>query len=419
MVAIIHNSSSLKNALHYNENKVKQKVAVCFHSGNYAKDTALLGFSDKINRLEKLAALNQQTKINCVHISLNFDPSDKLNEEKLKEIAEMYMHKIGFGEQPYLVYQHHDAGHPHLHIVTTNIQGDGKRIALHNLARNQSMQASKEIENEFHLIKAEEKLRAGYELKPINVQKVQYGKAETKRAITNVLDHVLPIYKYASLAELNAVLKLYNIMADRGGETSRIYQGKGLVYRILNDQGEKVGVPVKASLIYSKPTLKNIEGRFDKNEAERQQYKRRLMNAIDFTLLKSQIQSLRQFAATLQRENIAVVLRQNEKGIVYGITYVDHQTKCVFNGSHLGKQYSANAILQRCNDETSLKTSPEQRLLAQNTVADLIESTSFKKDILSLLDDLILPEANQYAGEPAAQRQFKKKRKRKQQQTHS
>ena len=132
------------------------------------------------------------------------------------------------------MYQHNDAGHPHIHIVTTNIKQDGRRIELHNLARNQSMKASKEIEKEFNLIQATSKHRLGYELKPVNVQKVQYGKAETKRAITNVLDHVFSTYKYASLAELNAVLQQYNVIADRGSENSRIYQSKGLVYRILD-----------------------------------------------------------------------------------------------------------------------------------------------------------------------------------------
>ena len=105
------------------------------------------------------------------------------------------------------------------HIVTTNIKADGKRIALHNLARNQSMKASKEIERQFSLIKAEEKLRLHYTLKPVDVQRVLYGKAETKRAITNVLDHVLPAYKYASLAELNAVLKLYNVLLTKEQKT--------------------------------------------------------------------------------------------------------------------------------------------------------------------------------------------------------
>lgn len=415
MVAIIHNSGSLRNALHYNENKVKQGVANFIHSGNYPKDTELLGFSDKINRLEKQTALNQQTKVNSVHISLNFDLSDKLSTEKLKEITDAYMQKIGFGDQPYLVYQHNDAGHPHIHIVTTNIRSDGKRIELHNLARNQSMKASKEIEKEFRLIQAEKKHRLNFELKPVNVQKVQYGKAETKRAITNVLDHVLPVYKYASLAELNAVLQQYNIIADRGSENSRIYQSKGLVYRILNSNGQKVGVPIKASLIYSKPTLKNIEAKFERNEAERQRHKQRVINAIDLLLLKRSNQSLPELMKALQKENIQVVLRQNDKGIIYGITYVDHRTKCVFNGSHLGKQYSANAIQLRCTpDQTaSRKEQPFQQPFKNESEEFSRVQTSLSKTF----DDLIQPEMNQYANEPPELRKFK--RKRKQQQSHN
>jgi hypothetical protein len=44
---------------------------------------------------------------------------------------------------------------------------------------------------------------------------------------------------------------------------------------------------------------------------------------------------------TLEKEGISTVVRQNADGIVYGLTYVDHWTKCVFNGSVIGKQYSA------------------------------------------------------------------------------
>ena len=44
-----------------------------------------------------------------------------LNKEKLCAIAETYMKAIGFEKQPYLVYRHYDAGHPHIHIVSTNI----------------------------------------------------------------------------------------------------------------------------------------------------------------------------------------------------------------------------------------------------------------------------------------------------------
>lgn len=417
MVAVIHNSKSIRNALHYNENKVRQKVADFIHSGNYPKDTHLLGFSDKINRLERLIVLNQQTKINSVHISLNFDPSDKLGEEKLKQITDRYLKEIGFGEQPYLVYQHYDSGHPHIHIVTTNIKSDGSRIALHNLGRNQSEKARKKIEIDFSLKKAENSYKLNYELKPVNAHKVLYGKAESKRAITNVLDHVLPAYKYASLAELNAVLKQYNIAADRGNETSRIHQSKGLVYRILDNEGRKVGVPIKASLMYSKPTLKNIEANFETNDKEKQTHKRRVTNAVDLVVLKNSKMSLEDLAKALQKEKIHVVLRQNDNGIIYGITYVDHHTKCVFNGSQLGKQYSANAIQQRCNAEQQIPI--ERRQVAQLPFEyDEHKSQLSSLGLSKIFDDLIQPEENQFANEPPEQRKFKK-RKRKHRHSHN
>lgn len=416
MVAIIHSSKSLRNILNYNENKVKQKVAQLIHSGNYSKDTHLLGFTDKINRLEKLTALNQQAKTNSVHISLNFDSSDKLDTDKLKEIADKYLMQIGFGEQPFLVYQHNDVAHPHIHIVTTNIKCDGSRISLHNLGKNQSEKARKEIENDFMLVNAQQQKR-NYELKAVNVLKVQYGKAETKRAITNVLDQVLSTYKYASLAELNAILQLYNIVADRGQEHSRIYNSNGLVYRILDGKGQKVGVPIKASLIYSKPTLKNITANFEKNDRERQAYKRRVMNAIDFALMKQSNLSLKEFMSAVQKEKIQVVLRQNDKGVIYGITYVDFQTKCVFNGSTLGKQYSANAIQQRCNAQQQPQT--EKPHLSQPVFQPYKKEIQLPSTGLAkIFEDLFQPEENKFANEPPEQRKFKK-RKRKQKHSHN
>ncbi len=177
------------------------------------------------------------------------------------------MDKIGFGDQPYLVYQHLDAGHPHIHIVTTNIQKNGKRIPLHNIGKNQSTQARKEIETIYKLVKADgqNKLQSE-EIKPLYAQRITYGKSPTKRGITNVLDAVLPKYKYASLAELNAVLKLYNLTADRGKVDGIIFRKRGLVYRVLDERGNKIGVPVKASSIYNKPTLLFLEEKFKENE---------------------------------------------------------------------------------------------------------------------------------------------------------
>ena len=57
------------------------------------------------------------------------------------------MNKIGFVEQPFLVYKHEDAGHPHIHIVSTTIKGDGSRINTHNIGRNQSEKQEEKLKN--------------------------------------------------------------------------------------------------------------------------------------------------------------------------------------------------------------------------------------------------------------------------------
>lgn len=349
MVAVIHSGSSLRNSLNYNEQKVKEQVANCIAAVNYPKDVEDLNFNQKLSRLLNQAALNDRTKVNCVHISLNFDPSERISHDRLKEISDTYLQKIGFEGQPYLLYQHHDSGHPHVHIVTTNIKADGKRIELHNLGRNQSEKARKEIEQSFGLVKAEEsKQRLAYQLKPVSAEKIQYGKRETKKAISNVLNAVINTYKYASLPELNAVLQQYNVIADRGNENSRIYQNNGLIYRILDANGNKVGVPVKASDFYNKPTLKYLEAKFKLNETAGQSHKIRVKNAVDLALLRNPDHSISSLVKSLEKIGINTVLRQNKEGNIYGITYVDHQTRCVFNGSDLGKQYSAKGLQERC-----------------------------------------------------------------------
>lgn len=383
MVAIIKTGNSLHNIFNYNENKVKQGVAHCIGEGNYPVDVEKMNTSMRLNRLLKQNALNDNVKRNSVHISLNFDPSETgFPKEKLVEIAHAYMDKIGFAEQPYLIYQHYDAGHPHIHLVSIKVREDGSRIDMHNIGRNESEIARKEIEKSFGLIKAQgRKNNSDIELKPILISKVRYGKIQSKKAIKTVIDGVLSDYKYTSLSELNAVLQQYNVLADRGGEDSRIFKAKGLVYRILDANGKPIGVPIKASDFYNQPTLKFLEQKFVSNNTSRLSQKSRVRNAVDLAFFGKKI-SLSELVKVLEKDGINTVLRKNNEGLLYGITYVDHATKCVFNGSALGKGYSAKAIQQRC-DVMDSKGQNEKSFTAQSIIKSDAEFSSkqYNKDL--------------------------------------
>lgn len=361
MVAVIKTGNSIRRGFYYNENKVEQGVAECIMAGNYPSDPDELSQSARLNMLLRLAELNQNVRRNSVHISLNFDPSEDLDREQLRQIAQTYMDRIGFGEQPFLVYRHHDAAHPHIHILSVKIRPDGTRIETQNIGRNLSEKARREIEQIFGLVKADQrKQENAFRLQPVNVVKALYGKSETKQVIGNILNSVLEKYRYTSLPELNAVLRQYNVSADRGNENSRVYRGGGLVYRILDQEGKPVGVPIKASDFYSKPTLKYLEEKFVANQALRVPHKVRVKNAIDLALKRHGNLTISVLMQHLQKQGIHTVLRQNPEGLVYGITYVDHRTRCVFNGSDLGKAYSVKAIQERISQAPVLEQEPHQ-----------------------------------------------------------
>lgn len=421
MVAKITIPKSIEAALNYNEKKVEKGAAECLHAANYLSEAKNMNFYQKLNGFEMLNNLNSRATTKTIHISLNFDPSEKLSNDKLIEVANVYMEKIGFGQQPFLVYKHEDAGHPHIHIVSTTIKEDGSRINTHNIGRNQSEKARKEIEHQYGLIKAERQqqlMKPG--IKPVDAQKAVYGKSETKRSISNVVGAVFSQYKFTSLPEFSAALKQFNVIADRGKEEGRIYKNRGLVYRILDSNGNKVGVPIKASSIGCKPILDNLEKKFIANEVAKEPLKQRTKNTID-ECLQSSPGSIKNLVATLDKKNIYTVLRQNAEGRLYGITFVDNQNKVVFNGSDLGKGYSAAALQSKltvlnenplAQDETK-GSSSSSVLLKENDLnkqQDKTISTTTKNDNLL---DVLLSTKEQYDNIPnnLLKKKIKKKKK--------
>lgn len=428
MVARVNTGYSLYHMVNYNENKVVKGVATCISAGNYPLDPDQMNMYVKLGCMQKQMHLNHRAKRTSMHISLNFSPSETgLTKEKLTAIADAYMQGIGFGQQPYLVYQHYDAGHPHIHIVSTTVRRDGTNIDTYEIGKRISEPVRKSIEKEFGLVRAEDQgKQQQYLPEPVSVAKVDYGRLETKKAIQNVLEHTLTKYKYASLAELNAVLGRYNVMAHRGEEGSRVFKHGGLLYSAVDSNGKPIGVPIKASSFYNKPKLSKLEEYFQKNTDKPAPQKSRVRNAVDMALKGKGI-TLNRLADDLSTKGIDLVIRRNEDGFVYGLTYVDHVSKYVFNGSDLGKNYSAKTIQERClvsvleskgvDVEQITKLSDKVNRQTEHTQFT-VKSFTWSSDSTSgplfsqLLDCLIQPEyTSDYV--PYELRQQKKKRRKK------
>jgi hypothetical protein len=382
MVARINFGKSVAKALNYNEHKCKEGQAQLLGSANTLLPAASMNFYEKRAMFEKFTSLNQRSQLNSLHVSLNFDPSERLDKERLLSIAGVYMKGIGFGAQPYLVYEHRDTGHPHIHIVSTTIQVNGKRILTHNLGRDKSEPIRKKIEVDFSLVQASSKSKLEPQLSPIEVKRIGDGPRQTKRAMANVLHQVLPLYHFCSLTELNALLGLYNLKADTCAIGSFTQRHGGLLYRVLDAAGRPSGTPIKASVFSMKPTLANLEKLFARNLPARKSKLKGLTSSIDFVLLSKSIGNLRQFSDQLERHGISLVQRIGNNGALYGLTYIDHKRCVVVNGSDLGTNYAAHGILSRLQVNLS-QISPAIKEIKLDATVHSVSPSADPADLLA------------------------------------
>lgn len=408
MVVRIKTGKSIKGALNYNENKAQQGVAEIILASGFACDINDLGFSQKLRRFNELIQNTSKVANNTLHISLNFAPGEDLDNEKMQTIAMDYMNKIGFKGQPYLVYRHDDSSHPHVHIVTTPIKQNGRSINIHNIGKRLSEPARKAIEQEYGLVVAESRKKAQtLPLEPVSIQAAYYGKSETKRIISNIVQEVVARYKFTSIDELNAVLRQYNVVADRGSVNSRMYQCGGLVYSIIDKYGYKTGVPIKASSIYSKPTLAALQRKFVKNQVSRPAYQKIVQAKVFDTLSKSTSTSI--FMAKLRERNIGCSVQYEPGDNIKEIRFVDHSTRSVFSCEDLG--ISVHALLSRLHQPQSKSIDYNPKEISykneQYTAPQLNNPV-----LLGLLQKLLESESYQPDVSPEFLRKRKKKRNR-------
>ncbi|PWS33357.1 relaxase/mobilization nuclease domain-containing protein [Pedobacter paludis] len=370
MVAKIITGKSIRGALLYNENKVDKGDAQLILASGFAGEIDRMNVQQKLGRFRHLTDLNARAKTNTLHISLNFHADDSLSNDKLRLLASGYMEGIGFGDQPFLVYRHNDSAHPHVHIISTNIQRDGNRISLHDIGKNLSEPTRKALEIKYDLVKAEGRENSLREaLKPL-----VYGERPTRRAISNIVSRVSREYAFGSFAEYKAVLSHFGVHAERGVPGSEMFEKRGLQYFAMDAMGLPRGVPVKASSIYARPTMNNLEKRYLKNVAKKQEHKPALKRKLDELLVRQPSFDEPRFPSLLGEKYISPLWRKSDQGTVYGLTYIDHELKVVMNGSELGKAYSAKAITARFGHEpTRVLRKPEKIKLE---IAELERSIS-------------------------------------------
>ncbi|MDR0873119.1 MAG: relaxase/mobilization nuclease domain-containing protein [Prevotellaceae bacterium] len=404
MVAKISSGNAIYATLAYNQNKVEDNHAkVIFSNKMLDPYDGVYDMAVCLRSFESRLTANQRTEKPILHISLNPDPKDKLTDEQLSSIAEEYMQKMGYEEQPYIVFKHEDIDRHHLHIVSVRVDSAGKKIS-DKFEHRRSMDVCRELEQKYGLIPADKKTQK----EGLPLKKVEYEKGDVKHQIANVIRSVARDYLFLSFKEYKALLTLYNIGVEevRGEIKGKEY--KGLIYSALNDKGEKVGNPFKSSLFGKSVGIDALEKRMEQSAEiiKNKHLKERSKKVISTVLYTTNNRA--DFEDALAKQGISVLFRENEQGRIYGATFIDHEQKCVFNGSRLGKDFSANIFNDLFNG-TGNKPDKEQPFMPfEKSGKEQDESSGIGR-----IFDLLSPEtsAADEIEEQNLTRQMKKKRK--------
>jgi len=390
MIARINIGSSLYGALAYNQEKVDENLGKVLASnlvcepmdGRFSVLACAADFARWTPSPEHLP-----TKKPVIHISLNPHPDDKLTDNQLADIGREYMDRLGYGGQPYLIFKHEDIGRDHIHIVSLRVDCEGKLIK-NSFEHKLSKEITELLEKKYGLNPAEgQKQQEQQKLTPVDP-----AQGNLKKQILAVIKPLASIYKFQTLGEYRALLSLYNIGLEevKGEVWGKPYHG--LVYSAMDKDGNKVGTPLKSSLFGKSFGFDELENRMAKSgeQIKQQEFRERTRTTIASVVNTSRNET--ELREKLKASNIDLVIRRNDQNRIYGVTFIDHNNQCVFNGSRLGKEFSANVF----NDRFGQKPEPENKQQPTAPPEDLpkVEKTTSSDIENTFINpfDLLIPE---------------------------
>ena len=339
MIAKISATENLGGALGYNFKKVeKGEASILLAQGLYQNKEGTYTMAEVFPDMQALIPEKCRTKKMVFHCSLNPHPDDKISDEQLVQVAREYMEALGYGNQPYIVFKHSDISREHIHIVSLRVDSRGQKIN-DKFEKRRSKQITDALERKFGLIPGSKITHREMG----EVSKIDTTKGNIKKQVAETLRSVLKHYKFCSLGELNAILSRYHLAVE---EVKTEFRGKkydGLVYVPTDDKGDKVGTPIHASDIGRGVGYTAVQNRMQKSKQNVKPLIPSVRNKVLQTMHTSP-KTEEELRQRLEEQSLRAVIRKNESGRIYGITFIDDKAGIALNGSRLGKGYAANVF---------------------------------------------------------------------------
>ena len=312
MIATILRSSTRFNAVEYNEKKVTQGTAELLEIKNFdlLQNTGNVSSKSLQDYLIKYSAKNDNIQKPQFHLAISCK-KDEYDYDELIEFAHKYLKEMGYGEegQPLLIYGHYDTNNHHIHIVTSRIDPQGKKIE-HDNERLRSQAVINKIMG----------------LSPQN---------EVKKIIQESL-----AYSFDTLGQFQAILESCG-------------------YESFNDD-DMISIK-KGGVVLDTIHLDEISKHFKVSNKEKSEKRRKQLKAI-FLKYKKITSNKEELNRILKKKFGVNLIFIGKKDSPYGYLVVDHKEKAVYKGGdvlslkELLTYPQKKQVIDNNNKEAILKT---------------------------------------------------------------
>jgi hypothetical protein len=273
---------------------------------------------DYKNYLKMVSATNKAVKKPQLHVAISAE-GRSYNKHELTQIATQWLERMGYGKQPYLLIFHKDTRNNHIHVVSTRVDKQGKKIR-----------------DSFEQIRGLEQMNI-----VMGLNEKHNAKADVAKALA---------YQFATKAQFMMIL-------ESRGYTLKAENSKLVVIKFGKRQDEIGLTAIEEKLAaYAPDTNRKVQLKalFHKYAA-----------AYDTAIEKNRGVYTSVFAGYLKEKfGIDLVFHASGDKPPYGYTIIDHAEKQVFKGGEI------MALTELLAVEASVEPVEEQNVLEEQVLTE-------------------------------------------------
>ncbi len=320
----------MEGTLSYNQRKVERGVARVVGVANLPSDLP----GDIRRTFMRYENRNRRTDRVSFQMSINPDPArdeERLTDREVRDYADILMRRMGFGAQPYVIYEHRDIDRTHYHVVSIRTDWEGRKIRdfkdrylLQRLMRENAQRFHYRVGNGLPT-------GDGKKEETIGQRRFDPSGGDVRKQYLSLFREAVG-YRFETFSQFKAVCASFGLALD----TRDTAKGTELIIQGTDARGEgaapRIGESELGEALYRRfeKRAKECRGMKPARRPDRDRIAREVSRCL------SRSRDEQSFLSLLSERGISATLFRTRGGEVFGATFVDAESRTAVKGSDVG-----------------------------------------------------------------------------------